>query len=381
MNKPAIVLCCLALLSVTVTAGVFKRPRFKPFHIEGLEEKPAFWQVRPKEVIAACKNVRCGQAEVIALTPLRYPVYAVFFGDFTDTPPQTNWSAGNSSSSRHAYLGDDRKKQTILFVAGVHGSEPENVAAAINLIHLLDTGKDLLGREDKELLALTEHYRFIIVPCLNMDGRAISPDHFRGQPYELFRAASQGVWADSSLVGWLGSKEWFPLPLSKVLYPGGYPNADGYNIQHDVSPGDMRTEEARALCRLAARWRVDFMLNGHSCEGLPFVLYPSRVESGEHQEWGRQLAKKANRAILDAGLRDHEYGNERPHDTINLTNLLTWCSGGLGLTLETYHGCYNAQGDITPYTFEQMMEPAFIVLKTVMREGLTHPLAGSSFRQ
>ena len=139
-----------------------------------------------------------------------------------------------------AYLGDpESHPQTIMFIAGAHGSEPENVAAAVNIISLLDTGKDLRGQEDSEFLALAANYRFIIMPCINMDGRLISPDHFRGQPFEVFRAASQGRWKDGSLVGWKGSKEWFPLPLDKVSHPGGYPNSQGYNIQHDVNPADM----------------------------------------------------------------------------------------------------------------------------------------------
>jgi len=37
-----------------------------------------------------------------------------------------------------------------------------------------------------------------------------------------------GLWQRN----WRGSKEYFPLPLAKVSYPGGYPNADGFNIMH-----------------------------------------------------------------------------------------------------------------------------------------------------
>ena len=92
-----ILLILLAFVCAT-SADAFRRPRFKPFEIENLEPKPSFWQVRPDEVIKVCKAVKNGRAEVVAKTPLGYPVYAVFFGDFSEPAPQTNWSAGNSSS-------------------------------------------------------------------------------------------------------------------------------------------------------------------------------------------------------------------------------------------------------------------------------------------
>ncbi|MBQ9548413.1 MAG: hypothetical protein IJV01_04545 [Bacteroidales bacterium] len=370
------VFASLLLLLTVLQADAYRKPRFKPFEIKDLEPKPAFWQVRPSEVIAACKAVRNGRVEVIAKTPLGYPVYAVFFGDFSEPAPQTNWSAGNSSTTRDAYLGEaPRDRQTILFLAGVHGSEPENVAAAVNMISLLDTGRDLLGREDPEFLALARRYRIIIVPCANMDGRLISPDHFRHQPYEVFRAASQGTWKDGSLIGWQGSKMWFPLPLDKVQHPGGYPNSEGYNLQHDVAPGDIRTAEARAICRLMARWRVDFQLNGHSCQYPPYLIYPSQVETEAHRKRADELCRKVNQAFYDTGLNPGRKGNTKHSTTINLTNLTHWCSGGLGITLENYHGCYTAKGEIWEYSFEQLMAPAFVALKVIMADGLEKPLA------
>ena len=248
----------ILLLAFAASCSPCKEPacRFEPYVIDNLEPRPDFWKVRPAEIISVCETVEVGHSKIIATTPLGYPVYAVFYGDFNEEAPQTNWSAGNSSSTRVAYLGDvSSRPQTIMFAAGIHGSEPECVAAAVNMISLLETGKDLKGETDEDFLKLASQYRLIILPCVNMDGRSISPDHFRGQPYEVFRACSQGVWKDSTLVEWKGSKKYFPLPLDKVSFPGGYPNGDGYNIQHDVTPGDMRTEEAKALCRLMARWR------------------------------------------------------------------------------------------------------------------------------
>ena len=364
--------CCL--LSV-LAACSSQTSRFAPYVIDDLEPRPEFWKVRTAEIMSICESVEVGRYEKIATTPLGYPVYAVFYGDFSEEAPQSNWSAGNSSNKSSSYLGDvSSRPQTIMFAAGIHGSEPESVAAAVNMISLLETGKDLKGETDEDFLQLASQYRLIILPCVNMDGRSISPDHFRGQPYEVFRACSQGVWKDGSLVGWRGSKEHFPLPLDEVAYPGGYPNGDGYNIQHDVTPGDMRTQEAKAICRLMARWRVDCFLNGHSCEYESFIVPPSCVDDTNNYDRACELFELVNAEFRQAGLAVREKKNAG-RNTLNLTNLVTWCSGGVGLTLECYHGCYNKSGKIHEYTFDQLMAPAFVALKTLMTDGLREPLA------
>ena len=350
-------------------------PMFKPYVIEGLEPRADFWKVRVGEIDSLCRSVSRGRAEVVARTPLGYPVWAVFYGDFSKPEPQTNFSAGNSSSALTAYTGGDDGIQTILFAAGVHGSEPESVASAVNMIKMLETGTDFRGVADEEFLELVSHYRFIIMPCVNMDGRTISPDHFRGQPYEVFRGCSQGWWKDGSLVGWRGSKEWFPLPLDKVQYPGGYPNSQGYNIQHDAAPGDMKTEEAKAVCRLMARYRVDFFLNGHSCEYDNFIIPPSAVNPPQLLQTGSILCEKMHQAFFEAGLQKEFKNPTKCSNTYNLTSLAAWCSGGLGLTLECCHCCGNQQGIDFIYSFEEMMQPAFIALKTAMRYGLENDFA------
>jgi len=97
-----------------------------------------------------------------------------------------------------------------------------------------------------------------------MDGRAVSPDHLHGATQEQFVLASQGQWKDGSPIGYPGCKEYAPLPLDRVAHPGGYPNADGYNIMHDCCPGDLRTDEARGLLANRCPRAADLVLHLHS---------------------------------------------------------------------------------------------------------------------
>ena len=360
--------------SCTPNQGVVKL--CDQYVIPGLEEAPEFWQVRPSQIIDLCENVKVGRSEIIATTPAGQPVYACFYGEFNEPAPQTNWSAGNSSSAISAYLGEEEHPQTIMLLAGVHGGEPEGVAAAMNMIQMLETGKDFRGLTDSTFLSLASNYRLIIIPCANMDGRAICPDHLSGQPFEVFRAVCQGTWKDGTLVGWKDSKRYFPLPIDKVSFPGGYPNSEGYNIQHDVAPGDMRTEEAKAICRLLARWRVDIMLNAHSCENNPHMFTPSIIDTQRHFDRGCRIAQKVNSQLWDMGLLIHErHLAVRRSETLNLSSIVNWCSGGFGITLE----CSSSYDDIhnpkIKYTFDQLMEPVFVSMKVIMEDGLESPLA------
>lgn len=348
--------------------------KFSKYEIPGLEATPDFWKVRPEQIIDLCENVKVGKSEIIAKTPAGFPVYAYFYGDFSEPAPQTNWSAGNSSSSIMAYLGEVEHPQTIMLLSGIHGSEPEGVAAAVNMIQMLETGKDFRGVTDTTFMNLASKYRLIIIPCANMDGRAISPDHLRGQPYEVFRKACQGTWKDGSLVGWKGSKKYFPLPLDQVSYPGGYPNSEGYNIQHDIAPGDMRTEEAKAICRLMARWRVDAMLNAHSCQYAPHMVAPSQVETIRHQQRAMEIADTVNARLLRDSLR-FKPASRKKSETLNLSSIVNWCSGGFGITLECSSSYDNIDKPKVCYTFDQLMEPVFMSMNAIMESGLQKPLA------
>ncbi len=365
------------------TESAARTPRFPRLEIPGLEPRPDFWKVRPEEIIQLCRNVKRGKAEIIARTPLGYPVYALFYGDFQEAPPQTNWSAGNSSSTWRSYMGGTpTDKQTFLFLAGVHGAEPECVAAAVNLIQALETGTDFRGRRHDELVDLISKYRFIIVPCLNMDGRAVSPDHLRQVPYSTFRAASQGRWANGKPIEWRESKEFFPLPLARVAHPGGYPNAEGYNIMHDAAPGDVRTAEARGLLKLIARWRVDAMLNGHSCETAAYLIPPGVINPPANIARGLALTTRVNTALHEAGLNPNDPARgpaPKPAAGFNLNTLAMLSSGCLALTLEvTVSNEIPAREGAARqpkilYTFDQLMAPALVTLREYLKDGLEKP--------
>jgi hypothetical protein len=232
---------------------------------------------------------------------------------------------------------------------------------------MLETGTDFRGKSRPALLNLISRYRFIIIPCANMDGRAISPDHLRKADFQDFRTASQGTWLDGELIGWQGSKEFFPLPLDKVSFPGGYPNAAGFNIMHDACPGNIRTAEAKGILQLCERWRVDAVLNGHSCEYPPSIIPPTQLLYPAHQERGAKIAADFLRRAYEEKLRPDlpAVPTGARSATFNLNTMIMFASGALPLTLEC---CVSRD-----YTFDELMDPNFVALEVFLEEGLQKP--------
>jgi len=341
--------------------------RFPTFEIPGLPERPDWWQVRVDEITQTVKGVRKGHAEQIATSAAGLPVWAVAYGAPRAAPGTATWAIGSSSRDVASYKTGEGGPQVVMLVAGVHAAEPEAVAGTLNLVSLLETGCDLRGTARPHLVELAAKYRLVLLPCVNMDGRAVSPDHLRGATKEQFVAASQGVWLDGTNVGYPDCKQYAPLPLEKVRHPGGYPNADGYNIMHDCCPGDLRTDEARGLLKLVADEQADLVLHMHShsaggqCLGVPLLAYPLHVERAHAYK------QRVHDALDAAGLRPAPVHPKTQRGGINLVTACMMASGALSMTFE--------QSATADWTFDEALETFYVTVETYLEWGLKEPFA------
>jgi hypothetical protein len=137
----------------------------------------------------------------------------------------------------------------------------------VNLITILETGKDLRGKAWPEI---TEHAakidRIIIIPIVNPDGRARIPMRMakhRGTDGTISQYFNTGGYPDGTIIGYPQVKEFVPLDLSRSVYPGGYTNDAGVNLVHDDFMGQ-KQPETQALFDLAARERPDLIINMHT---------------------------------------------------------------------------------------------------------------------
>lgn len=340
---------------------------FQRFPTPGLAPRPSWWKVRPDEITSIVKSVKKGTYTPIATTPGGLPVWAVIFGG---TPPKqgtSTWSSGADSGSPQTYdTHSVSGKQVVMLLCCVHGAEPESVAGSVNLITLLETGKDLLGESHPHLVDLISKYRLIIVPCLNMDGRSVSPDHLKGISDTLFVRASQGIWKNGSTIGYPACKGFQPLPMDKVTHPGGYVNALGYNLMYDVVPGQMQNE-GKGLFDLAAKEQVDLMLNMHSHEIGPRVMGASYLSYPLNIKRTREYQQLVHDALDKAGLRPTEVLPENSRSGINLNTALTICSGGLAMTFE--------QPTAAGWSFEESLKIYYMTVETLLENGLKEPFS------
>lgn len=235
---------------------------------------PSFWLTTVDEVTNFLKkNVRRGQLEVIGISAGGRPISAVVYGQPRQGKGTTTFSGSLGFGNVRAYRGPDHKKTVYMGIAAVHGGEFEDIVGMVNLISVIETGKDLRGKEWPEIITIVEQLdRLILIPIVNPDGRARIPlrmEAYRGTNGTIAEFLDTGGKPDGTITGWPQVKEFIPVDFSRPGFPGGYPNDAGVNIQHDDFFGK-RQPETLALFNLTERERPDLIINMHT--GAVYML-------------------------------------------------------------------------------------------------------------
>ena len=247
------------------TANTFQIPND---YLREAQNIPPFWISTVDEVSEYLKkNVQKGIVEVIGTSAGGRPIQAVFYGQPRMGKGTTTFSGSLGFGSVSAYRGPDHNKTVYLGMAGVHGGEFEGIVGIMNLISVIETGKDLRGKEWPEITEIIAHFdRLILIPIMNPDGRARVPLHmeaYRGTDFTVAEYLNTGGKPDGSITGWPKVKEFIPVDFNLPGFPGGYPNDAGVNIQHDDFLGQ-RQPETQALFTLAEQEKPDLILNMHT---------------------------------------------------------------------------------------------------------------------
>ena len=335
----------------------------KRFGMTGVSPRPDWWLIRPDEIEIQCQKITKGKYTVEATTPLNFPVCRVVYNDFESSGNVVNWIS--AVGTRNPELFSNSEKQTVMICGGIHGCEVEGVILILNLISLIESGVDLRGKANPLLLELASKYRLVLFPCVNMDGRAISPDHRINADINECRRAGGGWWKNGDTIVWPQMKEYFPLPLDKVEYPGGYPNSQGYNIQLDGAPGNIKTAEAAALLRTAEEKTVDLFINLHSQPGSSknYVTAPSVCSYPSQIAITKELAGLCADALHSKG---YDSGAETNTSVrIDINNAVQFCSGAATVTFE-----FAAR---EAGSFDRILETGYVMLETVLAYGLEKP--------
>ncbi|MGI2293541.1 M14 family zinc carboxypeptidase [Paenibacillus sp. GXUN7292] len=323
------------------------------------QEMPHYWRNSLLHIEQALKQVKRGQVRSLAVSAGGREIAVVEYGEKQPYNRLANYnSACGAGDTRYYKDKTINNRPVILIIGGIHGGELEGVAAVLNLIHALETGTDLRGKQLIDADRVLEQFRLLLIPCMNPDGRARVPvESVLGMTMEELRYFVQGAWQDGSLCGWPDCKAIHPI-LEHAGHLGGYFNDNGINMMHDqfFMPW---AEETKALLKLADEEAVDVSVQLHGGTNvvnqiLNTAYIPLSVKR-KQLEFCEQLKKVSDERGLrylvnELNERDGEAGCP---PSFNLASAMHHVSGGMSMVYETNMGL-DAPGEC--YGYEEIMD-------------------------
>jgi len=271
-----------------------------------MHEIPDWWKGSAQDVLDTIKLVKKGEVELLCETPGKRPVYMVRYGKKNDLKRTANYSSAMGAGDYRCYADKTGEEYvpTVALIGAEHGGEFEGTVALNNLIKNIETGTDYAGRENPELMEALDGINLLLIPCLNMDGRArILLKTFIGQSIENFRYYCHGTWKDGSICMHPWSKGVHPIK-NECEFIGGYYNDDGVNIVHDNFFFPM-AEETKALLKLADEYVPDISIHLHSGSNNRQQFYQFDYMPKGVKDKIRKLSSLVKAASEKAGVGDH----------------------------------------------------------------------------
>lgn len=331
---------------------------------------PDFWIGDLAGLEERLRHVKTAKVEELARSPGGRPIRLVAYGAAEAGPSRANFNSAIGGQAPAAYRDKSaRKKPVILLVGPVHGQEVEGLTGLLNLIAVMETGRDLRGRDQTELQTLGRQCRLLIIPLGNPDGLArFEPRSLHGMSTADLRYWGQGTWSDGTFCGWRESKRQHPMTGPNVGFLGAYFNDAGVNPMHDEFFAPMSTE-APAILKLARDAAPDLAVSLHSHEGAPALLRPAFVPL-EVQERVAALAQHYNQSLAEQKLphaqlfKPQPEGGRRPA-AFNLTSAVYHVSGATPFTFESPHGLADAAS--CHMSFDQILDLQLALYASMFR--------------
>jgi hypothetical protein len=341
---------------------------------------PDFWIGDVKDLPGRWEKLKVGQVKTIATTPGGRPVHLISYGEFEKVKHIANFNSAIGAWEPSAYMDKAaRKKPVVYFVGPVHGHEVENLTGLVNLIQVMETGKDLRGKDQSELRRLGQQCRLLIVPAGNPDGIArFKPRTLQGMQLSDLLFWGQGTWSDNSFCRWPHAKRQHPMKGKNTGFLGCYFNDAGINPMHDEFFAPMGPE-APAILHVAREEGPDLAVSLHSYDFAPAVYRPTYVTT-EVQKDVLSLARKyyplLTRRSLPHGkpFRVTTEGGERPKP-FNLTSALYHISGATSFTFECPHGMVGK--NMCNVSLEQILDMQLLLYEAMLKFAIENKASGS----
>ncbi len=191
---------------------------------------PKFWPVSEERILEQINRIKKGRVEKIGRSAGGRPLYGVVY---------------EPDSFSHVFG----------IIAGMHGHEPGGVAAALNLINVLEEGRDL---KNTKWDGLFNKIKFVIIPLLNPDARCRCPDSFVGLSHKDVQIYCDGLDLQRRIV-----KRKKSIIIKKTFILGGLYNDKGIDI---LNYGNGKKKDYKYCPEMA--YSVDFFLR----EGVEYFI-------------------------------------------------------------------------------------------------------------
>jgi hypothetical protein len=337
------------------------------------QELPEFWIGSVDGLSERWQDLQHGKASTIATSPGGHPLHLIAFGEREDVPHKANFNSAVGGRDLAAYMDKGaRDRPVVYFVGPVHGHEVEGLTGLVNLIHVMDTGRDLRGKDQTALQQLGQQCRLLIVPAGNPDGIArFEPRACRGMTLHEFQFWGQGTGSDDAIAVWPVSKRQHPRVGPEIGWLGCYFNNDGINPMHDEFFAPMGPE-APAILKVAMEEGPDVAVSLHSHGSAPAVLRPAYLPM-EIQEQVRTLAQQHNALLAERSLPHGGVFEAKPEggkvpSPFNLTSALYHISGAMAFTHECPHGIVGEK--MCDVTFDEILDVQLTLYEVMIRAAL-----------
>ncbi|MFH1923869.1 MAG: M14 family zinc carboxypeptidase [Planctomycetota bacterium] len=367
------ILSMLVMLAITVPAFGQKMPYEEAKRRIQKPDLPEFWIGDVADLSARWEKLEHGKVACIAESPGGRPLHVIAYGEREPVEHKANFNSAIGGRQVSAYMDKNaRKKPVIFFVGPVHGHEVEGLTGLVNLVQVMETGRDLAGRDQSELRELGRRCRLLILPAGNPDGVArFEPRTAHGMPMDEFQFWGMGTWSDERIAVWPASKRQHPRMGKEIGWMGCYFNDTGINPMHDEFFAPMGPE-APAILRVAMEEGPDLAVSLHSHGSSPVVLRPAYVPM-EIQAEMRSLAERFNalmaeRSLPHGGLFDPKPESGEHPAPFNLTSAIYHVSGAATFTFECPHGI--ADDKMCQVTFDHILDVQLGLYEAMLRHSL-----------
>ena len=325
--------------------------------------KPDFYKTTLNELDEVFSLVKKGTATILTNSAGGRKIPMVIYGEKQDFNRTANYNSACGAKDPIYYADKKNKKNTVFIVGGIHATEYEGVSSCMNLIKLIETGTDYLGNAYD--FAKNIDFRLIIIPIMNVDGRARTPvDTLMGLSREDTQAYTLAKWKDGRICHWPECKAYHPMKFDEMEHVGGYYNDNGINFMHDDFYGDMQPE-TKALLKLVSDEAPDFTLLLHSGGDMPStMLQPSYVPMYINEklyELSVRIKVSADSRGLRAGIDSiQDIRFAYPTHSLNLTSAIHHNCGGVATT-------YESESIVTEEMYEKILRMHYTLFEETFK--------------